>query len=272
MKKISKRAETNDFLHFLFELGAQDWRYDWKTRSAAVDKIAKYLLSLDEKSLKRLISDPVWVNYKSYKYQPAYDKREEFYADEEWSQQRYGPMLKQAIAKILYTDKNTALFFAKNASGLLLNTILRHGYGEIANAAFKRAMKSKDGRVRNIAAQTGPIKMVNKMRFDRSATVRLAAINRIGINHCYKDHLEDPAARIRAMAMIAAPLSDFDYDAVMTEITSNIGEHGMRWKDRQVARSILSKVSSDEALYYLHLSGNDSSIKEILEFKMENPS
>lgn len=272
MKKISKRVATNNFLNFLFELGAQDWRYHLKKRSVGVDKIAKYLLSLDEKDLKRVISDPIWINYKSFKYRPGAGERETLYKDEEWSQNRYGPMLRQAVARILYTDKTTALFFAKHSKGLILNTILRQGYGEVANTAFKKARSSKDARVRNIAAQTGPINKIDKMRFDSAQAVRISAIKRIGINHCYKDHLDDSASRIRAMAMIAAPLSDFDYDAVMTDITNNIGKYGIRWLDRMVAKSILSKVSSEEALYYLHLSGNDSSIKEILEFKMENPS
>ena len=60
MKKISKRVETNNFLHFLFELKAQDWRYGWKKRHIATDAIVKYWLELEEKELKRLLSDPMW--------------------------------------------------------------------------------------------------------------------------------------------------------------------------------------------------------------------
>jgi hypothetical protein len=272
LKKISKRLETNNFLHFLFELGVMDWHLDYKARPVAVDKIAKYLFNLEAKQLKRLVSDPIWDTYRTWKERPNHKERAEKYADEEFCQGRYGPMIEHAIARIIYVDKAKALFLAKHSRGLLLNIVLKNSYGEVANAGFRRAMKSGDVRVRKVAAKNGPIKLVDKMRFDSSASVRAAAIKRIGINHCYLDHINDPSKLIRSLALMAAPLEDFDYDEVMIGIADRSKKIGMRWADRQVARSILSKVSSEEALYYLNLSGNDHGIKQILVFKMENPS
>lgn len=262
MKKISSRKVTNEFIAHLFSIKAYRW-HSYHLRAGKIDKIVVYLKALGDKDFRRLVSDPMWNSYRSYKYGIKTPTREEELQG--W----YGTSISEAVRKLIYLDKDYAKTIARYGQGFLLNVLMRNSYGEASSIASKRALKSKDPRARTIAAKIAPIKIADKFRSDPVSSVRQAAIKRIGINNCYADHLEDSSDRIRYEAMLAAPLSDMDYEGFLNMVSEKQkAGKSLRWPELQVARSILSKMSGEEVIHYLNLSGNDSSINEILSHKV----
>jgi len=260
-------------LDFLFNKGL--YGYNGLNLNDNHNAVISYIRQLPEKDLKRIVSDTIWDKYSSYKNYMLginYKTYDQIYFDRERSQEYYGPIIAKVFTNIIFMDKKLAMVIAKNSRGFILNIVMKVGYGEPAKIAAQRAMKSKDIRVRSKAAKIGPFRIADKLRFDSNASVRRVAIRRIGINHCYRDHLDDPALDIRAAALMAAPLSDFDYLKALDESGKVIRENNAIprnfWIHKNIVSNILSKMDPEGVLFYLEMSNKDDKIKEVLKYKI----
>jgi hypothetical protein len=172
-----------------------------------------------------------------------------------------------------YDPPSIALIIANHACGYILNLVMKNGYAETAKISAQRALKSNDVRVRLMAAKSGPLKVANRLRFDSNATVRRAAIKRIGINYCYMDHLNDPAIDIKTQALMVAPLSDFDYAKVIEEVNMEMNDGKLKkwrisWYYNNIISSIFSKMDAEEALFYLEMGNDNINVNEVLKYKI----
>ena len=256
----------------MFKKGHQNYRVRYNERVDQVQVSISYLLNLDEKDFKRIISDPVWIKYPSYKYL-GYGKGDLYknlYESEEASQLWYGQHIIGTMEHLFYINKDIKQIAAKCGTGLILRIVLKGPVGVTAKVASRRGVKSIDSRVRLAAVRYCSVAEARRLSTDPVVSIRKAVIKRLGIHNCYKYFLNDPKAELKAIAVYAAPIEDIDYESILNE-SADILKRGNRlsWAVGQMTRNILSKMSKEDLLLYLNLSGNDSGINEILEHKIQ---
>jgi len=267
LKNLSKRKETNDFLSILYKNDLKKSNGYVKVSDPLFRCAINYINSLSLIQLKRLVSDPIWNDYKSYRYLCKYDDNiyKDIINNESVYKTWYGSLISRVIKQLICLDNDFSLFLAKHASGLILNVLLRNSYGEPIRIGCQRALKSKDPRVRLTAAKIGSICIAKKLQNDPIGIVRAAAIRRIGVNYCYKQHLNDPNRKIKAEAILVASLKDIDYNSILGSLME---KNTRNWIDDQILRSLLSKMDPKEIVYYLNLVDKDKLTAGVLKHKL----
>lgn len=264
------RPQTRKFLENLHErkLGG---RANYYRNREAVDDSIEYLDKLSKIALNKLISDPYWNKYPSWKR--AAD-------DAPIDMKPYGIHLNRIVSQIFAKKIYLASAFSQKAEGVLLAYTMDYSVGDQRIKSAKRALKSVDLRCRKRAAKILPLNSLKKMINDPNADVRRLVFKRIGLDNCAKDFVNDDDFFIRYRAMISASLDDFDYNEVMDEfIKYNLNfeaQHGNRkrwphWSFKiRALINIVSRMPYDNVLFRLNLLGYNKELDEILMERLES--
>lgn len=256
---------TRSFLEYM--LDNECVGYHWGERSEKIDKTIEYLDSLSKSAIRQIVSDPYWNRYPSYKhYVRAPVAREVI------RRKPFGSHLRQVFRKIFDTENELSSLLIRHSQGLFLAYTMDNISGKDRLRVARRARRSMDSRVRKRAAKILPVSQLNELRFDSDSSIKRTVINRIGIDNCAKDYINDKNRYLQANAIEAAPLNSFNYK----EHLDNFLEFHMERKlspwapEVRIVKSIIKRMDPEELLVYINLSGKYKDIDDILYSKFNN--
>jgi hypothetical protein len=257
LNRISDRQETNDFLDQLFALKA----YDIWNGNRMASEVIDYILSIDNNSLIRIVSDKIWDRYYSYK------TRHLAVITVESAQYHYGEVLQIVFSEIISFNPNIQSILIKHGEGILLRTALKTP-GVNSDDVFSRASVSKDSRVRTAVASICNIDQLAMFKNDLSGSVRRVVVSRLGIKNCYKDFINDKVKYLRYISYVETDLSEFDYKGILDSYMSK--KVPVRHMDSKLIINIIKKMDKKEIPFYIFLSSNNLDIKRAIEWKLNS--
>lgn len=247
---------TAKFFQILFDKKLQDYRLGWDIRSEVRMTITRYLNKLEDEVFKKIISNPIWINYPTIVYGPfgknSMEERKKLYASEKKSRFRYGPSISEIIVSLVGYSASKAKIVAEHSVGFILKEYLDVATGKDAVKAFNRGIVSPDIRVRKCVCRIGPISNLEKFKKDPRAEVRMLAFRRLGIKTAYQDFLNDRSNKIKYTAMASASLDEFDYEKVLESFRQKLKGNGhIRWVDFWALNKILSKLPKEKIIFHM---------------------
>ena len=219
-----------------------------------------------------VLKDPVWINMtQSYIY--SYTVKHYGYKNLEMKMK-----LGFAGNLIYYVFKSNHPYselIVKYADGLLLRTAIESCIDNNKTKMVLRGLKSKDFRVRKVAARYCPVSKLESLLKDPRREVRWSAINRLGLHNIADKLLDDPAIDIRLNAAIFLERSDViedilekEYDNFLKVLNNCNKNTGLSYQSQSRLMKIISKISKQELVYNINLQEAGSSVKKMIEARL----
>tara|TARA_Y100000034_G_scaffold136504_1_gene213417 strand:- start:886 stop:1686 length:801 start_codon:yes stop_codon:yes gene_type:complete len=245
-------AESTYVKEFLDRVGSARDRDTSRGYWAKYDdeKIIAYVKNLSKYKFRKLISDNFWNYYPTYSY------------DRVTSRRSHGNAIHQLVKYLCDYCPDLRSELLNRSEGLLLAFVLDCNSGKLRIKAAKRAVSSKDVRVRRRAAGILPTRYLKIMLSDRNGSVRSKAVNRIGIDNCADALLEDSQHWLRRHALAASDITTECAKGKIDSIVTDAQKYGYnKWHVEGELAILLKKISYDDLLYYLNVADEIGSEK-----------
>ena len=215
------------------------------------EKIIAYVKSLSRYKFRKLISDNFWNYYPTYSYDRVSTRRS------------HGNAVNALVRYLCDYCPDLKSELISRSEGLFLVFVLDCNTGKLRIKAARRAASSKDIRVRRRAAGILPTRHLKVMLNDRNSSVRVKAVNRIGIDNCADVLLEDPSPWIRREALAASDnVTSSVAKSKIDSLVTDAQKYGYnKWHVEGELAILLKKISHDDLLYYLNIADEIGSDK-----------
>lgn len=260
---------TSKFIQYMYEnkIHKRSFYY-WSRERRQVEKVMlSYFVDISREEAIDIFSDPYWIRYPTRKTEFNYrDIPDEF---DPVDLKFYGPALKILSYKMAECLPKLFDLFCEYSEGLFLCYAMDYSAGKRRIEAAQRAKESRDNRARLRAAKILPLKDLYVFYKDSNTTIRKAVIKRIGIDNCFELFLHDKDIWIKRVSDLCAAPNVEEYKEFLEEAIDN-PQFRANYLNRVLLRELLTNMEKEELLYYLELSGNDSDIDDILDYRMES--
>lgn len=261
--------------HFRTNYSGGVKQYDAKVKDdlfSLMKKMRAHILGLSDKDFKILMSDSYWIKYPAYKYDSVYYYYENgqikirTHTLEEASSARiYGHIIRGFIFFLADFDYKLLKKIAKVSDGILLLNCIQQLLMEDRYLISKKALNSKDIRVKNAAIRRASLKSIKFLLEDPSIKIRNTVVNRLGFYKYYKHIFKNEKINSRASVELirVAKLDEIDYEEILNAYKEKYNAtNGHSWKLVSMANKVvevLKKASDEYLLMNLDLAHHDKS-------------
>ncbi len=223
--------------------------------------------SMSIRSKGRVVSDSRWNHYPMWSYTKT-------------SKKRFGRIVSTIIKEAFDSDdKDTLRVLTNKAEGVFAIYALDSAPSSMRVKMAKRLKNSPDNRVKTRCAKILPVKYMPDLLHDKSYSVRSVAINRIGLDNCYKSFIPTSLSPSEGganywyrnwLARQALRLSDKgELSGLIDEAKSIDSEELKESGLDMIVSALLSRLTPEESLYFIDLGENNPYIKRVLKQKID---
>tara|TARA_A100001011_G_C14319697_1_gene849917 strand:+ start:594 stop:1406 length:813 start_codon:yes stop_codon:yes gene_type:complete len=235
------------------------------------DNVYDYFYNLPKSSQIKIVSDPYWNHY-------PFQSRNE--------QKEKGSLMDFLMRTLSYRDIDRFNIVASHTKGMLACICLDLMWGKKRIGLAKRSVKSKDIRLRKRCAKILPTRLLRLMTDDTNVYVKSTIISRLGADNCGHLFLPKPIAEgedfdpydrydwVSMEVLRRADLSSFDWKGELELCRKVLSSDAKAkrygtWRARNIASSIVKKISKEEALYLLDMANDSSELQNIFSEKLK---
>lgn len=215
--------------------------------------------SMSYRAKRKAVSDSRWNYYPLYSHS-------------RFSPKRYGSAIYRLANHVLSSgDKEGIRALTLASEGVFAVHTIDSGSSSQRISMSKRLMKSKDPRVRTRAARILPQRFLPEMMGDKHYSVRNIAINRVGMDNCYRRYIPSDLSMgndwgIRWLNNEAVKIADRgEIEHLIDEIKDTTE---FDWYGQRILSSILKKLSREEIVFMLDKADISHDISNIIKDKI----
>lgn len=224
-----------------------------------IDPLIEAWKSMSYRAKRKAVSDSRWNYYPLYSHSRL-------------SPRRYGNAIYRFVNYILSSEDEESIKALTLASeGAFAVHTIDSGSSSQRISMAKRLMKSKDTRVRTRVARILPQKFLPKMMEDKHYSVRNIAVNRVGMDNCYKRYIPSDLSMhgdwgIRYLNNEAIKIAEKSEIEHLIDKARDASEFD--WFGERVLGSILKKLSKEEIVFMLDKANISHNISNIIKDKI----
>ncbi len=223
--------------------------------------------SMSSRSKGKVVSDSRWNHYPMNSYTKH-------------SKKRFGHIVNMLVKRALdENNPDTLRVLANKSEGVFAIHLLDQAVSSVRIKMAKRLINSADSRVRTRCARILPVKYMTQMLEDKNYSVRNIAITRVGIDNCYKDFIPSTIGPMvkdgqywytNWLNRQALRLSDKEDLLSLIEEAKNLDTSRVNLSGVDLILSaLISRLTPEEALYFMGLGEENHYIKRALQQKMD---
>ena len=236
---------------------------------AATDQVFEVWDAMSSRSKSKLVSDSRWNHYPLMSYTKG-------------SKKRFGALINEVVERSLSTQRDDDIRpLTSSSSGVWAIFMLDNAHSSIRLKMAKRLRNSPDVRIRTRCARILPVKLLRPMLDDKKYSVRNMAMTRIGLDNCYQNFLPPslvPEEKesgwwylswLNRQALTLAEPEEFAFLVEQAkELDPGIDFHNSSME--MIVAALISRMSPEEALYFMNLRNAGSRISMELERKLKH--
>jgi hypothetical protein len=232
------------------------------------EKVFEAWEAMSSRSKAKLVSDSRWNHYPLMSYTKTSGKR-------------FGILINEVVRRALSCQREEEVRPLTNSSnGVWAVFMLDNAHSSIRLKMAKRLRNSPDVRIRTRCAKILPVSFLRPMLNDKKYSVRNMAMTRIGVDNCYNNFLPSSLAASETggnrwymgwLNRQAIHLAEPEEFAVLIEQAKELDPatelHNSSME--MIVTALISRMSPEEALYFMNLRNAGNRISMELERKLK---
>ena len=224
--------------------------------------------AMSRRSKSKLVSDSRWNHYPLMSYTKG-------------SKKRFGAVIRMIVDGSLSGQRDDDLKSIINSSNGIWAVFMLDSAPSSARVKMaKRLRKSPDHRVRTRCAKILPARLLHTMLDDKHYSVRSSVIQRLGIDNCYKAFIPPSLGTSRShtnwwwnnwIGRQAIALAEPEEFAFLIDQAKSLSQESLMNAEVEVNLvALISRMSPEEALYFMNLKDVGNRVSSALERKLKH--
>jgi hypothetical protein len=266
-----KKAVNHPYKKFLkaMSLASVSGEKSWGGLSFTnTDRVIDAWNAMSRRSKSKLVSDSRWNHYPLMSYTKG-------------SKKRFGAIINMIVSNSLSQQREADLKpLLNNSSGIWAVFMLDLAPSSARLKIAKRLRKSPDTRVRTRCSKILPVSLLHTMLDDKHYSVRAAAIQRIGIDNCYKAYLPSSLDISRKkhdwwwqswLSKQAISLAEPEELTFLVDQAKSLDlETGDFDSIGALLGALIGRMTPEDALFLMNLKDAGSGVSRALEQKLKH--
>jgi hypothetical protein len=253
------KKHISDFYNYLTtnhpDYANKNYYYSSKiNHNDGTTKLVSHLRSLPIADFRKLISDPHWNSYPLFTIN--YGKG----AAVEPNPKNYYRFINMAVKQMIFVDHKYRKEFMENSEGAFRISTIGNTLGKEKLKAAKIGLKSRDVRVRKLAAELLPIKdVMSIVNSEKNYSVLSKLSRRIGYLNMIKVEKNSSYRYKRSHAFLN---DEFDGDEIRDILSKREMGKSSTFYERDILQKVAYHISTSELPFYLDVLNKLSSFDE----------